>query len=56
MVIIGCDFHPRYQQIAKLETETGEVEEKKLDHESGEARAFYAGLQESARVGMESPG
>jgi hypothetical protein len=25
MRIIGCDFHSRYQQIAMLETETGEV-------------------------------
>jgi hypothetical protein len=25
MMIIGCDFHPRYQQIAVMDTETGEL-------------------------------
>jgi hypothetical protein len=25
MIIIGCDFHPRYQQIAMMDTETGEL-------------------------------
>jgi len=28
MKIVGCDFHPSYQQIAVLDTETGEVQEK----------------------------
>ena len=57
MPIIGCDFHSRFQQIAILETETGElVEQRRLDHDSGEARAFYEGLKEPARVGIESTG
>jgi transposase len=56
MIIIGCDFHTRFQQIAMLDTETGEVVEKRLDHESGEARAFYEGLKEPALVGIESTG
>ena len=43
MIIIGCDFHTRFEQIAMLDTETGEVVEKKLDHENGEARKFYEG-------------
>jgi hypothetical protein len=25
MLIIGCDFHSRFQQIAMLDTETGEL-------------------------------
>jgi transposase len=54
MIIIGCDFHSRMQQIAMLETETGEVVEKKLEHESGEAKRFYEGLKEPALVGIES--
>ena len=37
MLIIGCDFHARTQQLAMLDTETGEVTERRLDHESGEA-------------------
>jgi transposase len=56
MMIIGCDFHSRSQQIAMLETETGEVVEKKLDHESGEAKRFYEGLKGPALVGIETTG
>jgi hypothetical protein len=33
MKIIGCDFHPSYQQIAVLDLATGETEEKALSHE-----------------------
>ncbi len=56
MLIIGCDFHTRLQQIAMLDTETGEVEEKQLEHENGEAKRFYEGLSEPALVGIESTG
>jgi len=34
--IIGCDFHPSYQQIAMLDRETGEYTEKTLRHENQE--------------------
>lgn len=44
MMIIGCDLHTRYQQIAMLDTETGEEGERRLEHESGEARTFYSEL------------
>jgi hypothetical protein len=43
MKIVGCDLHTRYQQIAMLDKETGELVERRLEHESGEARTFYAG-------------
>ena len=56
MIIIGCDLHSRMQVIAMLDTETGEVVEKQLDHESGEAKAFYEGLKEPALVGIETTG
>jgi transposase len=56
MIIIGCDFHSRLQQIAMLDTETGEWVERRLEHESGEARRFYAGLKSPARVGIETTG
>ena len=56
MMIIGCDLHTRYQQIAMLDTETGELVERRLEHESGEARAFYAGLSGAVRVGIEATG
>lgn len=56
MIIIGCDFHPSWQQICWVNTETGETEERKLMHASGEARQFYEGLGKPARVGLESTG
>ena len=57
MLIIGCDFHTRYQQIAMANDETGELlVERRLDHESGEARTFYRGLQGAVRVGIEATG
>jgi transposase len=54
MLIIGCDFHSRLQQIAMLDTETGEVTERRLEHENGEARAFYSSLPQGVRVGIEA--
>ena len=56
MLIIGCDFHSRFQQIAMLDPQTGEVIERRLEHATGEARAFYAALPGPARVGMEATG
>jgi transposase len=57
MMIIGCDLHTRYQQIAMLDTETGEMVERRLEHENGEARAFYAALVgRRVRVGIEATG
>jgi transposase len=56
MKIIGCDFHPSYQQIALVDTETGELREGRLEHEQGEAQRFYQTLQGPVRVGMEAVG
>jgi transposase len=56
MKIVGCDLHTRYQQIAMLDTETGELIERRLEHENGEARAFYASLEGPVRVGIEATG
>jgi len=56
MNIIGCDLHTRFQQIAMLDTATGEIVERRLEHESGEAQRFYAALPAPARVGIEATG
>jgi len=56
MLIIGCDFHSRFQQIAMLDSDTGEIIERRLEHEAGEARAFYSALPSPARVGIEATG
>ena len=42
MIIIGCDFHPSFQQIAMLDTECGTTTEHKLMHTSGEAERFLS--------------
>ena len=44
MKYIGCDFHPSFQQIAMLDLETGELVERRLLHDNGEAKAFYEAL------------
>ena len=56
MLIKGCDLHTRFQQIALLDTTTGEIVTRRLEHEKGEAQKFYAGLPERARVGIEARG
>jgi transposase len=57
MLIIGCDLHTRYQQIAMVDTATGEIVERRLEHENREARAFYQSLPPgAARVGIEATG
>jgi transposase len=55
MLIIGCDFHPGFQQVAIFDNRTGEVEEKRLQHRE-EAERFYRGLAGRVRVGMEACG
>jgi transposase len=56
MSIIGCDLHTRYQVIAILETESGEVVTRRLEHENGEAKAFYASLSKPSLIGIEATG
>lgn len=55
MLIIGCDFHPGFQQVAIFDNRTGEVQEKRLQHRE-EAERFYRGLSGRLRVGMEACG
>src|SRR5208283_1480416 len=56
MMIIGCDFHPRFQQIAFIDQETGEYGERRLNH-SEEAEQFYRSLAgRQVRIGAEATG
>jgi transposase len=56
MLIIGCDFHPSFQQVAIFDNLTGEIQEQRLSHR-GEAEQFYRGLRgQAVRVGMEACG
>jgi transposase len=57
-MIIGCDYHPGFQQIAVVDTETGELQERRLGHRE-EAENFYRDLGAQGvkvRVGMEASG
>ena len=56
MMIIGCDFHPSWQQVSWLGSETGETGEHKLVHAAGEAKRFYEQLASPALIGMEATG
>jgi len=58
MVIIGCDYHPSFQQIAFVDSETGELQERRLQHRE-EAEKFYRELAAQGTkvgVGMEASG
>jgi transposase len=58
MLIIGCDYHPSFQQIAFVDTDTGELQERRLEH-CEEAEKFYRELAVQGmkvRVGMEASG
>jgi transposase len=58
MIIIGVDFHPEFQPIALVDSNTGEFQEKRLVH-GEEAEQCYRGLAaagQQVRVGMEASG
>jgi transposase len=58
MLIIGCDYHPAFQQIAFVDTATGDCGERRLEHRE-EAEKFYRDLAAQGmevRVGMEASG
>lgn len=58
MLIIGCDYHPGFQQIVCVDTDTGELGEHRLCHRE-EAEQFYGELKQRnlpVRVGMEASG
>src|SRR5260370_26679092 len=56
MLIIGCDFHPGFQQVAIFDNTSGEIQERRLGHRA-EAEQFYRSLAgQQVRVGMEACG
>ena len=56
MWIIGCDYHPRFQQIAFVNSESGECGQRRLEHVQM-AETFYRSLAgQAVRVGMEASG
>jgi transposase len=56
MKIVGCDFHPGWQQVSVLDQATGEIEEKKLVNGDGEAERYYRDLPCPSLIGVEACG
>ena len=50
MIIIGADYHPAFQQIAFVDTETGELQERRLEHPE-EGEKFYRELAAQGHEG-----
>jgi len=55
MLIIRCDYHPGFQQVAIFDEQTGEIVQPRLAHPQ-EAMEFYRGLPAGVLVGIESTG
>lgn len=54
MDIIGCDLHTRYQVVAWIEKETGEIQSCRLEHQGEEVRDFYSKWPRGTVVGIEA--
>jgi transposase len=52
-ILVGCDFHKKFQVIAMLDMTTGEETRKRLQHPQ-EAEEFYRKLPPGCIVGMET--
>jgi len=58
MTIIGADYRPSFQQISGVDTDTGEFQERRLEHRKA-GETFYRDLAAQGvkvRVGMEASG
>src|SRR5215813_13635074 len=56
MTIVGCDLHSRKQQVAVLDTSTGEILEQELVHEGDAVERFYRALRPPVTIGIETTG
>lgn len=56
-IVIGCDLHTRFQQVAALDLETGELlKEQRVEHEGEEVRRFYQSWGGPVTVAIEATG
>jgi transposase len=56
MTLVGCDLHSRKQQVAVLDTTTGEVAEQELAHDGDAVERFYRALTPPVTIGIETTG
>ena len=56
MTLVGCDLHSRKQQVAVLDTRTGELLEQELAHDGDAVERFYRALPPPVTIGIETTG
>jgi transposase len=56
MILVGCDLPSRTQQVAVLDTRTGELVEQALAHEGDAVERFYRALPPPVTIGIETTG
>lgn len=56
MTLVGCDLHSRKQQVAVLDTSTGEVFDRELPHDGDAVEQFYRALPPPVTIGIEATG
>ena len=56
MTLVGCDLHSRKQQVAVLDTITGEMLEQELVHDGDAVERFYRALRPPVTIGIETTG
>lgn len=56
MTLVGCDLHSRKQQVAVLDTTTGEILEQELVHDGDAVERFYRALRPPVTIGIETTG
>ena len=53
MIIIGADYHPGFQQIAFVDTETGDCGEQRLEHCEGAQKVYRELATQGKRYAWE---
>ena len=56
MTLVGCDLHSRKQQVAVLDTRTGELIKQEPAHEGDAVERFYRALPPPVTIGIETTG
>jgi hypothetical protein len=53
MLIIGCNYHPAFQQIAFVDSDTGELEELRLRHRDAAEKVLPQSRGQGIKVRVE---
>jgi hypothetical protein len=56
MLIIGCDFHPSFHQVAIFDNQTGEYQQRRLGHREEAEQCYRSLAGRAVRVEMEACG